>query len=172
MEDIDETYPKVIYRYVDDYDMYNIFSLSQEAIDLYKKYTGNTIEDAYFLDRDDPYLLQVIDELGEKKASGEDSKLKIIDVHNDKIGVVYSPIKPQLDLVNDAINLYKKLSGVDFTCDIARHDEYLVKVIQKLGNRAVCYPIDMVEIDYISKEFVDSYIIDRSDDYENVCIVK
>jgi hypothetical protein len=78
------------------------FELSDEAIELYLKYTGQKYEVyeskslfhkkgfrideinfyAYGIERDDPILIKVVEELGEK-ANTQVSKLEIVDIDDD-----------------------------------------------------------------------------------------
>lgn len=53
------------------------FSLSEEAVALYKEKTGRIL--SRFVDRDDPVLIEVVKELGTEKASGNLAKLKIVE---------------------------------------------------------------------------------------------
>jgi len=65
---------------------YGGFSLSQKAVDLYKEKTGVTLNqyDVWDteVDRDDPALVQVVEELG-KDANGECAALKIVEIPED-----------------------------------------------------------------------------------------
>lgn len=64
---------------------YGGFGLTDEAISLYKKIKGLPEEDQFFwfeIARDDPALIQVIEELGDK-ASGRRSCVKIIEIPDD-----------------------------------------------------------------------------------------
>jgi len=51
---------------------YGGFSLSEEANELYSKYSGKDRKDFYdrYLERDDPILIRVVEELGEKANGG------------------------------------------------------------------------------------------------------
>lgn len=158
--------------YVQDHEADRIMSLSQEAIDLYKNNTDKVIEDAYFLYRDDIDFINIVEKLGTEKASGEGSFLKLFHVPYDTFGVVYNPMRLGLSLTNDAKELFKKLAGYDFTENILRHDKYLVMTVQKLGDRASCYPMDMIEIEYIENSYIFQYIIDIKDGYEKVELYK
>lgn len=57
------------------------FGLSDAALALYREYSGNNDPDLYEgdLDRADPHLVRVVEELGEG-ASGDYSRLRIEDV--------------------------------------------------------------------------------------------
>lgn len=55
------------------------FGLSQSAIDWFKE--KHDIEvDQYDIERDDPKLVECVEALGSKVASGECSKLKVVEV--------------------------------------------------------------------------------------------
>jgi hypothetical protein len=61
------------------------FGLSDEAIDLYKILTGiPPATDLYYweIDRDNPVLIQVIEQLGDN-AGGRYSSLKIVEIPDD-----------------------------------------------------------------------------------------
>ena len=63
------------------------FGLSEKAEALYKAYAGIE-QDAtdwydWMLERNDPILLQVIEQLGVNDASGKHANLKIVDVPDD-----------------------------------------------------------------------------------------
>jgi hypothetical protein len=77
-----------------------------------------------------------------------------------------------ISLTNDAKDLFKKLSGNDFTDNISRHDEYLIKTVQKIGDRSVCYPMDMIDIEYIPEYYITHYTIDITDRFERVQVLK
>lgn len=71
-------------RYVVINDCYGGFSLSQEAIDAYKKLAGIT-DDVWYdreVERDDPYLIKVVKELG-PRANGSCASLKIVEIPGD-----------------------------------------------------------------------------------------
>lgn len=68
-------------------DCYGGFALSETAEALYKAYAGIK-QDAtdwtdWMIDRNDPILLQVIDQLGVKEASGQHASLKIVEVPDE-----------------------------------------------------------------------------------------
>lgn len=71
-------------RYVVINECYGGFSLSQRAIDEYKKLAGITGGDWYDREvaRDDPYLIKVVKELG-SAANGSCASLKIVEVPGD-----------------------------------------------------------------------------------------
>jgi hypothetical protein len=65
------------------------FSLSDVALDLYKAYAGIDRDESWHdwaLERDDPILLQVIDQLGVRECSGHLADLKVVEVPD---GVVW-----------------------------------------------------------------------------------
>ena len=55
------------------------FGLSWRAEDMYEKLSGNKVEWARDLKRDDPYLVQVVEELG-VRADGEFSELTVVEI--------------------------------------------------------------------------------------------
>ena len=63
---------------------YGGFGLSDKAIGMYLKLTGITETDFHHreIDRADPYLVQVVKELG-SKANGSHAELKIVEVPAD-----------------------------------------------------------------------------------------
>lgn len=64
---------------------YGGFGLSDKAMELYKTKTGIEEDEwfsAYDIERDDPILIEVIEELGEK-AEGDCAKLKIVEIPDD-----------------------------------------------------------------------------------------
>lgn len=63
---------------------YGGFGLSDEAEERYKAMAGITDENWWCVDieRDDPYLIQIVREMGEK-ANGRFSKLKIVEIPGD-----------------------------------------------------------------------------------------
>lgn len=63
---------------------YGGFGLSDEAVEKYMALSGQTEKDFAHRDipRDDPYLVQVVRELGEK-ANGSHAKLKIVEIPGD-----------------------------------------------------------------------------------------
>lgn len=62
------------------------FSLSDEALDLYKQLSGYDIPDSliwdYQVERDDPYLVKVVETLG-NKAHGDYAELRIVEIPED-----------------------------------------------------------------------------------------
>ena len=163
---------KIIRRYVLDFGEDRIFDLSHEGLDLYEKLSGKYIKNGYDLHQDDPYLIKVLEILGTEKASGEYSELKIVEVKEGTIGVVYNPMRGELHLAHDGKKLFKTLAGYDYNDTVPRHNKHLVEVYEKLGDRAACYPIDFIEIDYIPEDESDSYEICREEDYEKVIYSK
>ena len=157
-------------EYVQDHEADRIVALSHEAIELYNKYTGKIIEDGYYLHRDDPIFVKVVKELGSEKASGEGSLLKILTVPDNYFGIVYSMFIKGIRLTEEAKKLYKELSNNDFDPNIDRSDHNLVKVVQKLGDRSVLYPMDVIEIEYLPIELKDYYDIKVYDNYEMIDI--
>lgn len=63
---------------------YGGFTLSSEAISLYEKYTGKSDVQEYDIPRDDPYLVQVVRELGDN-ANGLDAELRIVTIPDDVV---------------------------------------------------------------------------------------
>lgn len=61
---------------------YGGFSLSPKASQRYKERTGKTIGAYPDVERNDPDLVSVVEELGEK-ANGPDARLKVVDVPDD-----------------------------------------------------------------------------------------
>ena len=62
---------------------YGGFGLSQAALSRYRELTGGEVEpNEYYLDRDDPLLVQVVEELG-CEANGEFALLKIVEIPED-----------------------------------------------------------------------------------------
>ena len=58
------------------------FSLSQKAIEYYLQLSGKNKVDDYSVERDDPYLIQIVEELGEE-VNNRFSKLKIVEIPDD-----------------------------------------------------------------------------------------
>lgn len=62
------------------------FSLSDEALALYKELSGYDIPDALLWDyevaRDDPFLVQVVEQIG-NKAHGDYAELRIVEIPED-----------------------------------------------------------------------------------------
>jgi hypothetical protein len=60
------------------------FSLSEEAEERYKEMAGITDENWWYanIERDDPYLVKIVDEMGEE-ANGRYSSLKIVTIPAD-----------------------------------------------------------------------------------------
>jgi hypothetical protein len=160
---------KTIRRYVLDYEAQRLFYLSELALLRYKELTGQEINnDGYSIYQDDPCLIQILEELGSEGASGDGSLLKIVNVKEGTIGVVYNPMRTELYLTSDAKNLFKELSGYEYSDNVPRHDKHLVELYEKLGDRAACYPIDFIEIDYIPEDEINTYEISRENDFEEV----
>lgn len=160
---------KTIRRYLLDYEADRLFYLSDLALSRYKELTGKEINnDGYSIYQDDPYLIQIFEELGSEGISGDGSLLKIVNVKEGTIGVVYNPMRTELYLTSDAKKLFKELSGYEYSDNIPRHDKYLVEVYEKLGDRAACYPIDFIEIDYIPEDEINTYQIIRENNFEEV----
>lgn len=61
---------------------YGGFGLSNEAMNRYNELSGKNLEYYYSIDRDDPYLVQVVEELGDSSNGGY-SKLKVVDIPDD-----------------------------------------------------------------------------------------
>jgi hypothetical protein len=160
---------KTIRSYVLDYEADRLFYLSDLALSRYKELTGKEINnDGYSIYQDDPYLIQILEELGSEGASGDGSLLRLCNVKEGTIGIVYNPMRPQLYLTSDAKKLFKELSGYEYSDNVPRHDKHLVQVYEKMGDRASCYPIDFIEIDYIPEDEINSYEIIRENDFEEV----
>ena len=67
------------------------FGLSETALNLYRAYAGIKEDDQFYdfdIERNDPILLQVIEQLGVNDASGNHANLKIVDVPDDVQWVV------------------------------------------------------------------------------------
>ncbi len=61
------------------------FSLSVKAMKLYHELKGIPLEELFYdrcIDRDDPILVRVVEELG-KEASGSYARLKIVEIPDD-----------------------------------------------------------------------------------------
>jgi len=59
---------------------YGGFGLSQDALDLYNKYSGKSIDSLYYeFTRTDPILVRVVEELGDK-ANGSCSRLIVYEL--------------------------------------------------------------------------------------------
>lgn len=60
------------------------FSLAEDAFNLYKAYAGISDDDKHFYDgkieRNDPILLQVIDQLGIEACTGTYAALRVIEI--------------------------------------------------------------------------------------------
>ena len=63
------------------------FGLTEDAFNLYKAYAGISADDEHFYDgsieRNDPILLQVIDQLGIDACTGAYAKLKVVEIPDD-----------------------------------------------------------------------------------------
>lgn len=71
-------------------DGYGGFGLSKEALDKYIELSGcdkEIFDDD--IDREDKFLIQTIELLGEKVCSGEYCKLKIVELHDDCVYEIY-----------------------------------------------------------------------------------
>jgi len=60
-------------------DCYGGFGLSDAALERYNTLTGKSVEYFWDLERDDPVLVQVVEQMGEV-ANGKYSELKIVEV--------------------------------------------------------------------------------------------
>lgn len=58
------------------------FGLSDAGLDLYKEKSGLDIDHPYDIERNDPLLVQVVEELGEM-ANGSYAKLKVVEIPDD-----------------------------------------------------------------------------------------
>ena len=58
------------------------FGLSQKAIDLYNQLSGKEADSHYDIKRADPFLIQVIEQLG-KEANGRHANLRIVEIPED-----------------------------------------------------------------------------------------
>jgi hypothetical protein len=158
-----------IRRYVLDYEENRFFYLSDLAFNKYKELTSkNVYNNGYDIYHDDPILIKIVEELGSEKASGQNSNLKIFDVKEGTIGVVYNPMRPKLSLSSDGKKLFKSLSGYDYSDNVLRHDKHLVEVYEKLGDYACCYPFDFIDIEYIDEDKIDNYKIANENDSEKI----
>lgn len=61
---------------------YGGFDLSKPARDLYMRYTEKNTFNLYNMDRSDPFLIQVVEEMG-KDADSNFSALKIVEIPDD-----------------------------------------------------------------------------------------
>jgi hypothetical protein len=62
---------------------YGGFGLSETALNLYRAYAGIKEDDQFYdfdICRDDPILLQVIDQMGVSECEGNFSRLKIVEI--------------------------------------------------------------------------------------------
>lgn len=66
---------KILYN-----DCFGGFGLSEEAIAEYNKRTGNDIKWSDDIERDDPVLVAIVEEMGSGRASGGCAELRIIDL--------------------------------------------------------------------------------------------
>lgn len=80
----EETTEKLEKRYIVINNNYGSFSLSEEAKSCYIETAGIKEEEWYEINiqRDDPYLVQIVTELGER-ANGPNSVLKVIEIPGD-----------------------------------------------------------------------------------------
>jgi len=62
--------------------VYGGFGLSQKAFDYYNKLSGGNQKCEWHIDRDDPYLIQVVEEMGDT-ANGGLSALKVVEIPDD-----------------------------------------------------------------------------------------
>ena len=58
------------------------FDLSDEALDLYNELSGKSLRYCWDIERDDPFLVKVVETLG-KKANGRFARLKVVDIPED-----------------------------------------------------------------------------------------
>lgn len=63
---------------------YGDFNLSDEALAYYNKLSNKNVieDDIYTIKRNDPYLIQVVEYLGER-ANGYCAKLKVVEIPDD-----------------------------------------------------------------------------------------
>lgn len=61
---------------------YGGFSVSEEAIELYKDRTGRLPRSEWDFKRDDPELIRIVKELGER-ANGSCAQLKVVEIPDD-----------------------------------------------------------------------------------------
>lgn len=61
---------------------YGGFSLSQKAIDLYNQLSGKEAYYHFDIERNDPFLIQVIEQLG-TEANGTSANLHIVEIPED-----------------------------------------------------------------------------------------
>lgn len=59
---------------------YGGFTLSEQALNLYNKRSGNNFEWPQDIPRDDPILVQIVKELGDK-ANGSYSTLRVVELN-------------------------------------------------------------------------------------------
>jgi len=99
---------------------YGGFELSKAAVDLYWEFKGEPKPlnwDYDLLSRDDPILVQVVEEMGPKKASGNAARLRI---HELPEGTLYRI--DEYDGMENVMTQYDLLSGYDPILE--RLDEY------------------------------------------------
>jgi hypothetical protein len=59
------------------------FNLSQAAIDRYNELSGKNVTYQYDIKREDPFLIQAIEEIGLIASAGRHSELKIVNIPED-----------------------------------------------------------------------------------------
>ena len=59
------------------------FGLSKKALELYNKYKKSNEKYDFDIERDDPILVKVVEELGSEKASDSLAKLKVVEIPDD-----------------------------------------------------------------------------------------
>ena len=99
---------------------YGGFELSKAAVDLYWEFKGEPKPldwDYDLLSRDDPILVQVVEEMGPKKSSGNAARLRI---HELPEGTLYRI--DEYDGMENVVTQYDWLSGYDPILE--RLDEY------------------------------------------------
>jgi hypothetical protein len=63
-------------------DCYGGFGLSKKALALYNERAGTVLKYEYDIKRDDPILVEIVEQLGEA-ANGSSAKLKIVEIPDD-----------------------------------------------------------------------------------------
>ena len=59
------------------------FRLTKEVINRYNELSGNSVQYEFDIRRDDPFLIQAIEEVGLKASGASYSELEIVDIPND-----------------------------------------------------------------------------------------
>jgi hypothetical protein len=65
------------------------FNLSQETLAKYNELSGKNIEYQFDIKREDPFLIQAIEEIGVERAGGDYSELKIVEIPDNIAWYIY-----------------------------------------------------------------------------------